>query len=72
MGEKIKISIVIPVFNSETTIGKLVESLIKELSNRFNLEIILVNDSSKDNSELVCIDLYNKNKKWPFKNGTIS
>lgn len=62
MGEKIKISIVIPVFNSETTIGKLVESLIKELSNRFNLEIILVNDSSKDNSELVCIDLYNKNK----------
>ena len=62
MGEKIKISIVIPVFNSETTIGKLVESLIKELSNRFNLEIILVNDSSKDNSELACIDLYNKNK----------
>ena len=62
MGEKINISIVIPVYNSETTIGKLVESLINDLSNRYNLEIILVNDSSKDNSELACIDLYNKNK----------
>ncbi len=62
MEEKINLSIVIPVYNSETTIGKLVELLIKELSNQYKLEIILVNDSSKDNSEKVCIALFKSHK----------
>jgi len=58
-----KISIAIPVYNSENTISNLVEKLILELSN-FNLEIVLVNDCSKDNSENRCIALY---KKYPDK-----
>ena len=62
MEEKTNISIVIPVYNSETTIGKLVELLINELSNEYKLEIILVNDSSKDNSEKVCISLFESHK----------
>ena len=54
-----KITIAIPVYNSETTIGELVEKLILNLS-KYNLEIILVNDSSHDNSEKKCLELYDK------------
>ena len=56
--KKISLSIVIPVYNSEDTIDKLVHLLIKELINDYELEIVLVNDSSKDNSEKICIELY--------------
>jgi polyisoprenyl-phosphate glycosyltransferase len=48
-----KLSVVIPVFNSERTIEPLVNTLINVLE-EFDLEIILVNDASKDKSELVC------------------
>ncbi len=54
-----KISIAIPVYNSENTIAELVNKLVAELQN-FNLEIILVNDSSKDNSHNVCVQLFNR------------
>jgi glycosyltransferase involved in cell wall biosynthesis len=53
------ISIVIPVFNGEATIGFVVNQLIESLS-EFKLEIILVNDCSLDNSEGICIDLHHK------------
>lgn len=56
------LSIIIPVFNSEKTIGNLVEELIKELDSLFKLEIILVNDNSADSSEDVCISLFEKYK----------
>jgi undecaprenyl-phosphate 4-deoxy-4-formamido-L-arabinose transferase len=55
-----KISIAIPVFNSENTIQILVQKLIYELSD-FEIEIILVNDCSTDNSEDKCIDIFQKN-----------
>lgn len=58
----LKISIVIPVYNSEETIGGLTNHLIDSLIANYKLEIILVNDCSKDNSEKVCIDLYEKHK----------
>jgi len=61
---KKKISIVIPVFNSAKSIEKLVENLIFEISDRNPLEIILVNDCSKDESENLCIQLF---KKYPEK-----
>ncbi len=56
-----KLSIIIPVYNSEHTINKLVEKLIENIKN-FTLEIILVNDGSKDNSHNICISLH---KKYP-------
>ncbi len=55
----IKISIVIPVFNSQDTIKELVYLLIKKLDEN-KLEIVLVNDFSIDNSEKCGIELYNK------------
>jgi undecaprenyl-phosphate 4-deoxy-4-formamido-L-arabinose transferase len=59
----ISLSILIPVYNSEKTIYKLVEGLIDNLGSLFRLEILLVNDNSIDRSEEVCISLFEKYKK---------
>jgi undecaprenyl-phosphate 4-deoxy-4-formamido-L-arabinose transferase len=56
----ILISIVIPVYNSEKTITKIVDQLVGELKQKYTIEIILVNDCSKDRSEDVCIAIYKK------------
>ena len=48
------ISIVIPVFNSENSIGRLVAQLIAELAPSYRLQIVLVDDGSRDNSARVC------------------
>ena len=53
-----KLSIVIPVYNSENSIKYLVDLLIKSIY-EYKLEIILVNDGSKDKSEMICIELHN-------------
>lgn len=58
----IKISIVIPVYNAESSIAKLVNQLISEISSKYNLEIVLVNDYSSDNSHNECLKLHNNNK----------
>lgn len=53
-----RVSIIIPVFNSERSIGALVTRLVNELGSRFVLEIILVNDQSLDQSDKACITLF--------------
>ncbi len=61
-----KLSIVIPVYNSEKTIKEVVnevEIAVSKLNSKFELEIILVNDYSKDNSLEACKNIC-KNK--PF------
>lgn len=50
------LSVIIPVYNSEKTISKLVEHVLETLDKR-TLEIVLVNDGSRDRSELVCTQL---------------
>ena len=45
------ISIIIPVFNSENTIATLVNNIAKVLGDHYQFEVILINDSSVDNSE---------------------
>ena len=49
------LSVIIPVYNAETYIVECVESIIK--SGIKNLEIILVDDGSKDNSMALCEQL---------------
>lgn len=48
------LSVVIPVYNGAGTIGRLVETLVEHLSRRYELEIVLVNDGSRDDSHAVC------------------
>jgi undecaprenyl-phosphate 4-deoxy-4-formamido-L-arabinose transferase len=57
---KVRVSVVIPVYNGADSIGRLSEELIEALSGKFELEIVLVNDSSPDDSEAACEELYRK------------
>ena len=54
----IKVSIIIPVYNTEKFLNRCVDSVINQKFNNF--EIILVNDGSKDNSLKIYRD-YEKN-----------
>ena len=54
----IKVSIIVPVYNAEKYLDKCIQSLVRQTLS--NIEIVLVNDGSKDNS-LSIIDSW-KNK----------
>jgi len=58
-----KLSILIPVYNSEKTIGRLVDTIVAQLQTQFNaLEIVLVNDGSIDNSHFCALQVV---KRYP-------
>ena len=61
----VKYSIVIPAYNSEKTIGELVNK-IEELFKNEKHEIVLINDASKDSTSKVCKDLANENNNIVF------
>lgn len=50
------VSVVVPVYNSADTIGKLVKELASE-NLGYRVEFVLVNDGSSDNSQKVCAAL---------------
>jgi glycosyltransferase involved in cell wall biosynthesis len=54
--DSIGLSIVIPVYRGAPTIGTLVRALAR-LSPFDGFEIVLVNDGSSDNSDIICADL---------------
>lgn len=58
--EPIAVSIVIPVFNSESTIERLCAALVDALSVRWRLQIVLVDDGSRDGSALVMRGLHRR------------
>ncbi len=60
-----QLSIVIPVYNGEKTIQKLVNELKIHLQ-YITYEVILVNDGSKDNSEKVCLEIAESEKNITF------
>lgn len=59
------LSVIIPVYNSDRTIGRLVEHVLETLD-RSMLEIILINDSSRDQSESVCTELAQRFEQVKF------
>ena len=52
MNEQYKITIIVAVYNVEKYIQRCVDSLLKQTHH--NIEIILVDDGSKDNSPEIC------------------
>src|SRR5438094_8899723 len=54
-----ELSLVIPVYNGSRTIGPLVEHTTK-IFGSISFEIVLVNDGSEDDSEMVCCKLADK------------
>lgn len=57
--ERIAVSVIIPVYNTEDTIKRCVHSVLNQTF--VNYEIILVDDGSTDHSPYIC-DLYEKRK----------
>lgn len=47
-----KVSIIVPVYNMEQYLNRCLESIINQTYE--NIEIILINDGSKDNSLEIC------------------
>lgn len=73
---KKSISFIIPIYNSEKTIEDCIESIIKN-KKKYDIEIVLINDGSTDNSENVCkkyLEKYKNNiiKYYNFKNQGVS
>ena len=56
-----KISIIVPIYNQEKYLGECIESIINQTYQ--NLEIILVNDGSTDNSLEICKKYQKKDKR---------
>ena len=55
------ISIIVPIYNAETYLGQCIESLINQTYE--NIEIILVNDGSNDNSLKICNEYAEKDDR---------
>ena len=64
-----KISVIIPIYNSENIITKLIERIIivlESIESNLNYEIILINDFSLDDSWKI---IENLSKKYKFLKG---
>ena len=46
------ISIIVPIYNSSKTLDMCINSLLSQTYS--NLEILLINDGSKDDSDVIC------------------
>lgn len=70
---KIKVSVIVPVYNVEKYLSRCIESIINQTYK--DLEIILVNDGSTDNSLKICNYYKNKDSRIKLidkKNGGLS
>lgn len=54
-----KLSVVIPAYNAEETITRLADDLVKALRG-LDIEIVLVNDGSKDKTDAACVAIAGK------------
>ena len=60
--EKGKVTVIVPVYNEETHIERCIKSILKQTYQ--NMEIILINDGSKDNSLKILKEF---EKEYPSK-----
>ena len=63
--QRINFSIIIPVFNSESFIKETITSLINQSYK--NIEIIIINDCSIDNSSKIINKIKKINQQFKFK-----
>lgn len=55
------ISIIIPMYNSEKTLNRCIESVLKQTYS--NIEVVLINDGSTDNSRNICEEFAKKDNR---------
>ena len=65
-----KVSIIIPVYNGENFVKEAIDSALAQTYN--NYEIIVVNDGSNDNTDLICRSYGNRIRYFKKKNGGVS
>ena len=53
-------SVIVPVYNTEKYIEECIESLVNQTIGFENIQLILINDGSTDNSEEICLKYKNK------------
>lgn len=58
MEDKIKLSIILPIYNVEKYLQRILDQLYEQI--RVDVEVIMVNDGSPDNSEKICQEYVNK------------
>ncbi len=58
------ISVIIPIYNMEKYLTRCLDSVINETYK--NLEILLINDGSTDNSEKICLEYAEKDKRIKY------
>lgn len=57
-----KISVIVPIYNAEQYLRECLESIMNQKYN--NLEIILINDGSRDRSEEICCEYIKKDNRF--------
>lgn len=60
-----KLSVVIPVYNGSATVRELVDELKIQLK-EIDFEVIMINDTSSDNSETICLEIAKNNSNVTF------
>lgn len=60
---KYRISVIVPIYNVEDYIENCLKSLVRQSINKNDLEVLLINDGSPDNSEAICKEYADK---YPF------
>lgn len=60
------ISIIVPVYNSEKTLQRCLDSLLMQTYR--DLEIIIINDGSNDNSDYICNNYADKDSRIRYQN----
>ncbi len=59
--ERVEVSVIMPAYNAEKFIGKAIDSIISQSFEDW--ELIIINDGSTDNTELIISDYVNSNDK---------
>ena len=60
--QNIKVSVIVPIYNTEKFLRKCIDSIVNQTLEE--IEIILINDGSTDNSHIICEEY---SKKYPKK-----
>ena len=55
-----KISVIVPVYNSEEFIANTLDSLVNQIFPLKNMEVLMIDDGSTDNSASVCKEYADK------------